>query len=335
MKVLASKQANIINSAPNSVASPSFANNPANPNLPANTTQLTAPVNPNNAPTVIYVDADANKPVPPWVRLLGLTLATAGVASGIFLGARHFENRKIGFENRKIGNAIKSHIEKYTSPNNLHLENSIKPRHEIYKLCQELLKRPDISENSKNKIKTLLATLGIDHTNGNIKETHFVSEDGDHYIDGLKYSDIQMAAVNLKDLFSLGSAELTESSTETWDTGKLFRVANKRTKLKIQEELENLTLNHKNTDIPDYESNNPHLVLKVLVNANPEGEIQVLNPKNNEPFTKEGTDFSNHRFTSLIPQATTTPYYGNSWLRFFLLETELEVGLGLLGLAIH
>ena len=30
MKVLASKQANIINSAPNSVASPSFANNPAN-----------------------------------------------------------------------------------------------------------------------------------------------------------------------------------------------------------------------------------------------------------------------------------------------------------------
>ena len=181
----------------------------------------------------------------------------------------------------------------------------------------------------------MLATLGIDHTNGNIKETHFVSEDGDHYIDGLKYSDIQMAAVNLKDLFSLGSAELTESSTETWDTGKLFRVANKRTKLKIQEELENLTLNHKNTDIPDYESNNPHLVLKVLVNANPEGEIQVLNPKNNEPFTKEGTDFSNHRFTSLIPQATTTPYYGNSWLRFFLLETELEVGLGLLGLAIH
>ena len=263
--------------------------------------------------------------MPPWVRLLGLTLATVGIiVGGVY-----------GIERYRIRNAITSHIEKYTSPNNLHLENSIKPRHEIYKLCQELLKRPDISENSKNKIKTLLATLGIDHTNGNIKETHFVSEDGDHYIDGLKYSDIQMAAVNLKDLFSLGSAELTESSTETWDTGKLFRVANKRTKLKIQEELENLTLNHKNTDIPDYESNNPHLVLKVLVNANPEGEIQVLNPKNNEPFTKEGTDFSNHRFTSLIPQATTTPYYGNSWLRFFLLETELEVGLGLLGLAIH
>jgi hypothetical protein len=34
------------------------------------------------------------------------------------------------------------------------------------------------------------------------------------------------------------------------------------------------------------------------------------------------------------PQATT-PYYGNSWLRFFLLKTELEVGLGLLSLFIR
>ena len=314
MKVLASPQANIINPASNSVASPSLANNPANPSLSVNTAQLTAPVNPNNnnsspqASTVIYVDTDANKPVPPWVRLLGLTLATAGVASGIFLGARHFENRK-------IRNAITSHIEKYTSPNNLHIANSIEPRRKIYELCQELLNRSDISQESKNDIKTFLDALNIDHTNGNIRETHFLSENGDHHIRGLTEEHIQRAGGKLEDLFSLECDQITEVSDETFDDGEFLREIEKRdlqkrTKEAISRQMEKLIDNHKDTDILGYELNNPHLFLKVLVNP----EMEVLNPKNNESFTKEGTDFSHLRFTSLIPQATTPYSSTNSFL---------------------
>jgi hypothetical protein len=293
-------------------ASTKSLSSPINSDASAAISQLTAPISPNTnqqSPKVIYISDADNKQMSPWFRLSGSLLATAGLVGGIVLGLERHHNRQI----RKV---VLPHIEKYLSADNeLHITNSVKPRGEIYKL----LTRPDIPKEHKNDINTFLDALNIDPKNGNIIETHLLSENGDHYIDGLTLEGIERASVILserlpkiyltenKALALSLSERISELGLESKELPENHTTERPLVCELIHRELQNLAMNHADKSMPAYGLKNPYLALNVLVNVSPEDKTNVLNPVDNKPFSKE-TNFSNHRFSSLIPQSSSSYY---------------------------
>ncbi len=310
-KISPQKQQHIIKSA--SASTKSF----SSPDTSAAISQLTAPISQNTnqqPPKVIYISADEdNKPMSPLLRLTGSLLATAGIIGGIVLGLERHHNGQI----RK---AVVSHIENYTSADNPHLR-SIQSRGEIYKLCQKWLARADIPQEHKDDIHTFLEALKINPNTGNIKETHILMKDGNHYIHGLTELDIERAAVKLEELFSIGLEKPIELSEKAFQDGDLSKEVEKRelqetTVRAIQEYLGKI--NHIDKSMPAHELKNPYLALEVLANASPEGKTNVLNPVDNKPFS-EKTKVSHLGFSSLNQQQSPTSYYSDPFFSNLML----------------